>query len=168
MYPVMRPHHIAPRLTTGAFMLNSGLRKLGADEQTEQGLHGMAADAYPIVNRMSPHQFTRLLASTEIALGAALLSPLVPTALAGAGLTTFATGLVGFYLRTPGTHQKGSPLPTDEGVPLAKDFWLLGIGLGFLSDRQAWVWPCPAACRRRRPCRHRRSCHHTKPCHHRK
>ncbi|MES4905801.1 MULTISPECIES: hypothetical protein [unclassified Streptomyces] len=129
-------------------MLNSGLGKLRADEQTEQGLHGMAAGGYPVVRRMSPHRFTKVLASTEIALGAALLSPLVPTALAGAGLTAFATGLVGLYLRTPGAHRHRSPLPTQEGVAFAKDFWLLGIGLGFLSDRQAWEWPCPAACGR--------------------
>jgi hypothetical protein len=150
MYAVMRPHHIAPRLTTGAFMLNSGLGKLRADQQTEQGLHGMAAGAYPMVRRMSPHRFTRVLASTEVALGAALLSPLVPTGVAGAGLSAFATGLVGLYLRTPGTHRKGSPLPTAEGVPFAKDFWLLGIGLGFLCDREAWAWPCPRACGRRK------------------
>ncbi|WP_435852239.1 hypothetical protein [Streptomyces sparsogenes] len=102
----------------------------------------MTAGAYPFVGRMSPHRFTRLLACAEVGLGAALLSPMVPTALAGAALTTFASGLVGLYLRTPGLHQKGSPLPTEEGIPLAKDFWLLGIGLGFLCDRQAWTRPC--------------------------
>ncbi|GAA2367660.1 hypothetical protein [Streptomyces cuspidosporus] len=148
MYAPMRPHHIAPRLTTGAFILHSGLQHLHADERTGQGLHSMTAGAYPLVGRMSPHRFTRLLACAEVALGAALLSPMVPTALAGAALTTFASGLVGLYLRTPGLHQKGSPLPTEEGIPLAKDFWLLGIGLGFLCDRQAWTRPCLAVCRK--------------------
>lgn len=149
MHAVISPHHIAPRLATGAFILHSGLRKLRADEETEQGVHGMAAGAYPVIRRMSPHRFTRALSSTEVALGAALLFPLVPTALAGAGLTAFAAGLVGLYLRTPGTHQKRSPLPTAEGVPFAKDFWLLGIGLGFLCDRQAWTRPCLAVCGRK-------------------
>ncbi|MER7787193.1 hypothetical protein [Streptomyces sp. NPDC097640] len=148
MYAPMRLHHIAPRLTTGVLILHSGLGKRHADEQTEQGLHGMAAGAYPWFRGMSPHRFTRLLSCAEVTLGAALLSPLVPTAVAGAGLTAFAGALVGLYLRTPGTHPKGSPLPTPEGLPLAKDSWLLGIGLGFLCDRQAWTRPCLAVCRK--------------------
>jgi uncharacterized membrane protein YphA (DoxX/SURF4 family) len=141
MYLPVKPHHIAPRLTTGAFLLMSGLRKLNADEQAEQGLHAMATGAYPFLDRIPPHRFTRMLASAEVALGAALLTPLVPTGLAGAGLTAFSSGLVGLYLRTPGTHKQGSPLPTDEGIALAKDSWLLGIGLGMVSERDAWSLP---------------------------
>jgi hypothetical protein len=135
-------HHIAPRLVTGAFILSSGLRKLKADEATEQGLHGMACGAYPVLGRISPHRFARLLACTEVGLGIALLNPMVPAAVAGAGLTAFSSGLVGLYLRTPGTHHRGTPLPTEEGIPLAKDSWLLGIGLGFLTDRRSWEFPC--------------------------
>ena len=150
MHLPVKAHHIPPRLTAGAFILASGLRKLSADEETEHGLHGMASAAYPFLGTIDPHRFTRLLASAEIGVGAALLSPLVPSAVAGAGLTAFSSGLFGLYLRTPGTHQKGSPLPTDEGVPLAKDSWLLGIGLGLLSDPDSWSLPCRATRRRRR------------------
>jgi hypothetical protein len=138
MYAPVAPSHVAPRLTSGAFILSSGLTKLRADEQTEQGLHAMATGAYPFLGRMAPHRFTRLLACAEVGLGSALLLPLVPTGLAGAALTAFSAGLVGLYLRTPGTHRKGSPLPTQEGIPLAKDTWLLGIGVGLVSDRRAW------------------------------
>lgn len=148
MYLPVQPHHIAPRLTTGAFLLMSGLRKFQADEQTEQGLHGMATGAYPFLGKIPPHRFTRLLASAEVALGGALLLPLVPTGLAGVGLTAFSSGLVGLYLRTPGTHKQGSPVPTDEGIPLAKDSWLLGIGLGMAGDRGAWSLPHAGARRR--------------------
>jgi hypothetical protein len=140
MYPSVKPSDVPPRVVSGAFILSSGLNKLKADEQTEQGLHAMAVGAYPFLERIPAHRFVRMLGGVETALGAALLVPLVPTGVAGAGLTAFASGLVGLYLRTPGTHQKGSPLPTPEGIPLAKDSWLLGIGLGLVSDRRAWAF----------------------------
>jgi hypothetical protein len=148
MYLPVKPHHIPPRLAAGTFILASGLRKLKAGEETEKGLHGMASGAYPFLADIAPHRFTRLLATAEVGLGTALLFPFVPSAAAGAGLTAFSSGLVGLYLRTPGTHHKGSPLPTEEGVPLAKDVWLLGIGLGLLSDRHAWARPCLRARRK--------------------
>ncbi|MFF4761678.1 MauE/DoxX family redox-associated membrane protein [Streptomyces sp. NPDC001292] len=149
----LKAHHIVPRLATGAFILHAGLGKLSADEQTEQGLHAMAIQAYPFLGRLSPHRFTRLLGTAEVTLGAALLAPLVPSAVAGAGLTAFSSGLVGLYLRTPGAHAKGSPLPTQQGIPLAKDTWLLAIGLGLLTDRASWSWP---RLRARRRCARRR------------
>ncbi len=34
---------LPPRLTAGAFILNSGVGKLSADEETAARLHGMAA-----------------------------------------------------------------------------------------------------------------------------
>ncbi|WP_427891801.1 hypothetical protein ACQHIV_04120 [Kribbella sp. GL6] len=59
--------------------------------------------------------------------------------LAGAGLTAFSAGLAGLYLRTPGLRCPGSLRPTDQGVPIAKDVWLLAIGtalvVGNLDDR---------------------------------
>lgn len=50
----------------------------------------------------------RLLAATEITLGAALLIPVIPAA-AGAGLAAFAGGLLGLYAKTPGMRQPGTP-----------------------------------------------------------
>jgi hypothetical protein len=41
------------RVTAGAFILNSGLSKLSADEQTAQGLHQMATGVYPFLGSMS-------------------------------------------------------------------------------------------------------------------
>jgi hypothetical protein len=86
---------------------------------------------------MEPEQFAKLLSVAEITLGAALLAPVVPTALAGAALTAFAGGLLGMYLRTPGMHKEGSLAPTQQGTILAKDVWMLGIGLGFVADAVA-------------------------------
>ncbi|CAL9662629.1 hypothetical protein [Streptomyces sp. enrichment culture] len=126
--------HVAPRLATGAFILNSGLAKRGADEQTAATMHGMAKNTYPFLGKVESQKFIRLLSAGEIALGAALLLPVVPTALAGVGLTAFSAGLVGLYLRTPGMREEGSLRPTQEGTALAKDTWMLGIGIGFVVD----------------------------------
>ncbi|MFI2183957.1 hypothetical protein [Streptomyces sioyaensis] len=148
---------VAPRLATGAFLLNSGLTKLRADRATAEGVHGMAIVAYPFLNRIPAERFTRLLACSEIAVGGALLTPFVPTRLAGLALTGFSGGLVGLYLRIPGMRQSKSLRPTQDGIPLAKDVWMLGIGLGFLGA--ARPWQRAAASRRRRAavsrCRHR-------------
>jgi hypothetical protein len=128
---------IAPRLATGAFILNSGLSKRNVAPEHAAGLHGMASGAYPFLGKMDPQQFVKLLSAGEMTLGVALLAPVVPTALAGLGLAAFAGGLVGMYLRTPGMRKEGSLAPTQDGTILAKDVWMLGIGLGFVADALA-------------------------------
>jgi len=45
-------------------------------------------------------------------------APVVPPALAGAGRTRFAGGLLGMYLRTPGRRQEGSLAPTQQGIAI--------------------------------------------------
>jgi hypothetical protein len=122
------------RLAAGAFILNSGIGKWSADEETAARLHGMAAGTYPFLAGIKPKDFARLLSAGEIALGSALLLPVVPAALAGAGLTGFSAALLGMYLRTPGLRQEHSLRPSQQGVPLAKDVWMLGIGLGLIAD----------------------------------
>ncbi|SDC79713.1 hypothetical protein SAMN05660690_2590 [Geodermatophilus telluris] len=124
---------IGPRISAGAYILNSGLGKRAADEQTAAGLHGFATGTYPFLQGVEPRQFVRALSTAEIAVGAALLTPFVPTALAGAALTGFAGGLLGLYLRTPGMRKEGSLAPTEQGLSIAKDVWLLGIGVGLLT-----------------------------------
>ena len=125
---------IAPRLATGAFILQSGLGKRNVDDDHAAGLQGMAAGTYPFLGKMEPKQFAKLLSAGEIALGAALLAPVVPTALAGAGLAAFAGGLLGMYVKTPGMRKEGSLAPTPQGIGIAKDVWMLGIGVGFVVD----------------------------------
>ena len=98
----MQARQLPPRVAAGAFILNSGLGKLRADEETAAQLHGFAAGAYPVLARVKPADFVRLLAAGEITLGAALLLPVVPAAVAGAGLAAFSGGLLGLYARTPG------------------------------------------------------------------
>ncbi|MGV9772900.1 hypothetical protein [Streptosporangium sp. NPDC003464] len=129
-----RPHQFPVRLAAGAFILNSGLTLADSYKDSAAHIHGMAATAYPFLKGMDPEQFTRWLAKGQIAVGTALLVPLVPSLLAGAALTAFAGGLVGLYLRTPGLRQEGSLRPTQEGLSVAKDVWLLGIGTGLVVE----------------------------------
>ena len=120
------------RLAAGAFILNSGLQKRKADPSRAEQLHGFASGAYPELGQLEPKEFASTLSTAEIALGSALLVPIVPTFVAGAALTAFSGGLLGLYWRTPGMHEEHSPVPTDQGLPLAKDSWLLAIGLSLI------------------------------------
>jgi hypothetical protein len=130
----VKARHLPQRIAAGAFILNSGVSKWSADEETAAQLHGFAVGTYPFLAKLKPKDFVRLLAGVEIALGAALLVPVVPSAVAGAGLSAFSGGLLGLYARTPGMRKDGSPLPTQQGIPLAKDVWMMGIGLGLIID----------------------------------
>lgn len=130
----MKLRHIPVRLVTGAFILNSGLGKRSVDDETAKRLQGMAVQAFPWLGSMQPGRFAQVLSAGEIALGAALLNPLVPSALSGAGLSGFAAGLLRMYMKVPGMRQEGSVRPTQQGTAMAKDVWLLGIGVGLVLD----------------------------------
>jgi hypothetical protein len=130
---------LAPAATADHWHLfiNSGLAKRGANDATAGQLHGFAAGTYPFLGKLDAKQFTGLLSTAEIAIGAALVLPMVPAWLAGAGLTGFALGTLGLYLRTPGMREEGSLRPTQQGIPLAKDAWMVGIGLALMIDEVA-------------------------------
>jgi hypothetical protein len=122
------------RVSAGAFILNSGLAKVRADDAAAKQTHGLGVGAYPVLRRLDPSLFVGALSAGEIALGTALLVPVVPSALVGAALTAFSGALLGLYLRIPGLRQEGSLRPTNQGIPIAKDVWLLGIGLALVVD----------------------------------
>lgn len=130
----VRLRHLPGRLTTGMFIVNSGLSKRHVDDDTAAGLHGMAAVAYPFLRSVPPRRFARLVCAGELALGTGLLLPVVPAVVAGAALTAFSAGLLGLYFRVPEMREEGSLRPTQQGMTLAKDVWLLGIGLTLLID----------------------------------
>ncbi len=130
----IKARDIPGRLAAGAFILNAGLGKRDVPSERAAGLHGMAKGTYPFLGAWEPTTFVRTLSRSEIALGALLLTPIVPTVVAGAALTGFAGGLLGMYIRTPGLRKPGSLAPTDQGLTISKDVWLLGIGLGLLVD----------------------------------
>lgn len=123
------------RLATGAFILSSGLDKRKGDEETAAQVHGFASGTYPFLKGIEPPKFLRLLSTAEIALGAALLLPVVPAAVAGAALTGFSAGLLGLYVRTPGMRRgTWDPRSTPQGLTISKDVWMLGTGLALLVD----------------------------------
>jgi uncharacterized membrane protein YphA (DoxX/SURF4 family) len=130
----MKLRNLPTRLATGAYILHSGIEKWHGDEDQAAGVHGMAAQAYPPFQAMKATDFLKTLSVGEIAVGAALLTPFVPPALAGAALTGFSGALVGMYLRTDALHRPGSVWPTRQGIAVSKDVWMLGIGLGLLID----------------------------------
>jgi uncharacterized membrane protein YphA (DoxX/SURF4 family) len=122
------------RIATGAFILNSGLGKLKAEEETAKQLHGMASNAYPPLQKVPPAPFAKALAIGEIAIGGAVLVPFVPAALAGLALTGFSGALLGMWWRTPGMHEENSPRPTPQGTGIAKDVWMFATGVSLLLD----------------------------------
>jgi hypothetical protein len=123
------------RLATGAYILSSGLDKRTADEGTAAGVHGFATGTYPFLGKVDAPTFVKALSTAEIAIGAALLLPVVPTAVAGAALTGFSAGLLGLYWKTPGMRRGASDLrPTPEGIGISKDVFMLGAGLTMLAD----------------------------------
>jgi hypothetical protein len=126
--------HLPVRAATGAYILNSGLSKRDAPPEVAEQLHGFASSAYPQVSDLPPDRFASTLSTTEMAVGAVLLAPIVPAGLAGLVLTGFSAALLGLYLRTPGLTEEGGVRPTQQGVPIAKDVWLLGIGLALVID----------------------------------
>jgi hypothetical protein len=126
--------HLPLRAAAGALILHSGLIKRNPDPQTAGGIHGMASTAYPVLADQDPQRFTSALSTGEVALGGALLAPFVPTKALAAPLTGFAAGLMGIYAKVPGLRQENSVRPTQDGTGIAKDVWLLAIGLSFVLD----------------------------------
>ena len=125
------------RLTAGTYILDSGLHKRDPDEETAKYLHGFARGAYPFLDAVEPVTFGKSLAAAEMLIGAALVIPLVPARLAGLGLLGFGGGLLGLYARTPGMRRPGTLFPTQDGIALAKDSWLVAIGAALaLGDRR--------------------------------
>jgi uncharacterized membrane protein YphA (DoxX/SURF4 family) len=130
----VEPWHLPPRLLTGLYFLNSGLSKAVADEATAAQLHGFATGTYPFLGKLDARRFTRLLSAAETAIGVALVVPVVPAGVAGAALTAFALATLGLYLRTPGLRKEGSLRPTQQGIAISKDIWMVGIGLSLVID----------------------------------
>ncbi|TAM82132.1 MAG: hypothetical protein EPN43_13905 [Jatrophihabitans sp.] len=125
---------VPARVAAGAFLLNSGIGKLGADDDTAKRVHGVGSGAYPVLAKVPAPVFVKALGATEAGLGGALLTPFLRARTVGLALTAFAGGLLGIYWRTPGLHRQDNPRPTPQGVALAKDSWLFALGAGLLVD----------------------------------
>ena len=128
----MKLRNLPLRLTTGAYILNSGLDKRAMPPEAAAGMQGMAAGTFPQLAQLKPQQFISALSVSEVAIGAALLAPFVSPIVAGAALTGFSSALLTMYWKTEGMHKPGSPAPTPDGIGIAKDVWMLGIGLSLI------------------------------------
>lgn len=122
------------RVAAGAYILNTGVTQLNVDEATAKSLHGMASGTYPVLGKLEPKVFARSLAIGEIAVGTALLLPIVPPFIAGAALVGFSGAQLNMYWHTPDIHEEGSLRPTPRGTAISKDVWMFGIGLALMTD----------------------------------
>ncbi|MGO2054077.1 hypothetical protein CQ010_17775 [Arthrobacter sp. MYb211] len=127
----------ALRLVSGAFILNSGINKLRIDEASAAGLQQLASNGIPQLGELEPAAFGKAVSVSEIALGSALLLPIIPSRLAGMGLGAFSGVLLSSYLRTPGMTESDGIRPTSDGTALAKDVWLAGIAVALIFGRRA-------------------------------
>jgi hypothetical protein len=109
--------HLPPRLITGAYFINSGLSKRGADDATAGQLHGFASGTYPLLGKLDAKQFTSLLSTAEIAIGTVLVLPMVPAWLAGAGLTAFCPGHARLVPADPRYARRGFASSHPAGHP---------------------------------------------------
>ncbi|MCA5891742.1 hypothetical protein LEP48_14645 [Isoptericola sp. NEAU-Y5] len=130
-------HHVPPRLASGAFILNTGITKRSLDVDGATGLRDQAANAFPFLKKMDPVRFGKALSTFEIALGTALLAPMVPTQVAAAGLSGFSAALMAVYLKTPGFTRDDGIRPAPAGMGIARDVFMLGSGLGLMVEELA-------------------------------
>ena len=126
--------HVPVRVAAGAFILNSGINKRTLEGDAAAGMQGWAASAMPALGKVDADTFAKGLSTGEMALGGALLAPFVPSWLAGTALTGFAAGLLQLYRSTPDMTEADGIRPTQKGTAVAKDVWLLGIGLALVID----------------------------------
>lgn len=123
------------RGVTGAFILNSGLGKRDLPPEAAEGLKQAASAGVPMFNEWNGETFGKFVAYSEIGIGATLLTPFVDRRIAGLALGTFSAGLLSMYLRTPGMTESDGIRPTQEGIPLSKDSWLLAIAGALVTSK---------------------------------
>jgi uncharacterized membrane protein YkgB len=128
--------HAAMRLVTGAFILNSGIGKLHLDHGQAEGLKSMAVNAYPALEAMQADKFGKLLGLAEISVGAALLTPFIPSRMAGLALAGFSGSLLRMYFKTPALTEADGIRPSQDGTPVSKDVWMFGIAVALILDRK--------------------------------
>ncbi len=126
---------LALRAIPGAFVLNSGFGKLEMDDQTIAYLRDEAAKGMPMFADMEPALFRRVLGYGEIAVGAAMLLPFVPSRLAGLALGVFSSGLLRIYFSDPAKTEEDGIRPSAEGISMAKDSWLAAIAIALILNK---------------------------------
>lgn len=128
-------HNYPARVAVGMFILNSGMNKLIGDENYLEHVFSTAITAYPFLESAGASKFGKVFGTFEVMLGSILLAPIFSDVTAGSFLVPFSLGLVGLYIKIPGMRLDGSLRPSGQGIALAKDSWLLGVGLSLLFTR---------------------------------
>ena len=128
------------RAIPGAYILNSGISKLGLDAEAAAGLQGFAATGIPALKQLDPTTFGKLVAYGEIAVGSTLLLPFVNKRLAGLALGGFAAGMLAIYFRNEALTEADGVRPSQDGTPISKDLWLAAIAAALVlspSDKKS-------------------------------
>ncbi|GAB3941677.1 hypothetical protein [Corynebacterium tapiri] len=124
----------ALRVIPGAFILNAGVQKIGMPAEASEGLQEFAATGVPAVKELPKEKFGTIIGWSEAAVGGALLAPFVPNFVAGGALTAFSAGLLSLYFADEENTEDDGIRPTEKGLDLSKNAWLLAIGLGLLTS----------------------------------
>jgi len=122
------------RAVPGAFIANSGIGKIGMPAEYSAGVQQAAASGIPAAAKLPADKFGTYLGYAETAIGASLLAPFVSSKLAGAGLAAFSGGLLTMYFRNPENTEADGIRPSQEGLSLSKDVFMLAIGLALMAQ----------------------------------
>lgn len=122
------------RGVTGAFVTNAGVGKIGMPAEHSAGIQQAAASGIPALAKLPSDKFGSWLGWAETAIGATLLAPFVPNRVAGAALTAFSGGLLSMYFRNPENTEADGIRPSQEGMALSKDVFMLAIGLALMAQ----------------------------------
>src|ERR1039458_6829001 len=106
------PRDLTGRAATGTFILHSGIEKWNGPSAQAEGVHAMAAGAFPFLKSIPPERFLKVLAAGEVLTGALLLSPFVSTPVGRAALTGFSGSLLTMYAQPQPLRKPGSVWPT--------------------------------------------------------
>jgi hypothetical protein len=120
----MNLSHFPLRVAIGAFFVNSGLSKWNLEGEAVTATHGMAVGAVPQLKRDRPGPLRQ--AARRYRTGAGWCP--------AAADRPVRAGLLRLYWATPGLREPGGFRPTQQGVAIAKDTWLVGAGLTLLLD----------------------------------
>lgn len=123
---------VALRAIPGLFILNSGVGKIGMPAEASAGTQEFAASGIPALKNLPADKFGSILGWSETAVGGAMLAPFVSNRMAGIGVTALGAGLLTLYFNNEGNTKEDGIRPTDDGISLAKDSWLVAIGLGLI------------------------------------
>ena len=123
------------RGVTGAYILQAGYGKRNMPSEAAEGLQQFAATGVPQVKTISGDTFGKVVAASEMSLGAVLLSPFISNRLAGLGLASFSTAVLSIYFRNDDMTQRDGIRPSEPGTGLSKDIFLAAIAGALISDR---------------------------------